>query len=206
VGVILVRGHHAQFARADDAVADHLVLVLVEDRLHILNVERLKLRGAGLAVAVVFQQGQQVASHREGQHDLNDGRQVERVGEVAHGGGFLLEDAAAGCETITASLVTLLRKVDSNRWGVPCQPLFPNLFARPITGYYQQGRTPETSRGAGPALVRLSALLGLGRLGLGCRSLEALQDAEAVASERATDASESGSSDQSESFHLMPFD
>lgn len=82
-------------------MADHLVLVLVEDRLHILNVERLKLRGAGLAVAVVFQQGQQVASHREGQHDLNDGRQVERVGEVVggvvHAG--ILTDAAGSVNT-----------------------------------------------------------------------------------------------------------
>ena len=152
MGVILVRGHHADFARADDAVADHLGSVLAADVGHSLGVNR---PGA----FALFQQGQQVASHREGQHDLNDGRKVERVGEVGHGGGFLLEDAATGCETITASLVTLLRKVDSNRCGCVCQPLFPNLFARPITRYYQQ---PPPPFGEGGERIPL-------RVSVGCR-------------------------------------
>ena len=78
VGVVLVRGHHADFARADDAVADHLGSVLAADVGHSLGVNR---PGA----FALFQQGQQVASHREGQHDLNDGRKVERVGEVVGG-------------------------------------------------------------------------------------------------------------------------
>jgi len=170
VGVVLVWGHHADFARADDAVADHLGSVLAADVGHSLGVNR---PGA----FALLQQGQQVADGGDGQHDLNDGRKV-----VVGGHAGSLTDAACGVNP------------------------YLQIYLQTDNKYYQQGRTPETSRGAGPALVGLSALLGLGRLGLGCRSLEALQNAEAVASKRAADASESGSSNQSESFHLMPFD
>ena len=76
MGVILVGGHHADFARADDAVADHLGSVLAADVGHSLGVNR---PGA----FALFQQGQQVADGGDGQHDLNDGREVV-VGGVCH--------------------------------------------------------------------------------------------------------------------------